>query len=143
MVVLGLGLGLLLQNLTLVVQNGVPTRLLGAATSAAQFSRTIGGTIGVTVMGAVLTSRLPSGAGSLLSGGGVAGANPGSGTGVGRERLAEAIHPVFVIGIPLMALAFCAATLIPELPLRRSVRDDATAAPAPERDPVPQDPVAA
>jgi Major Facilitator Superfamily len=61
MVVTGIGLGLLLQNLVLVVQNGVPSRHLGAATSAVQFSRTIGGTIGVSVMGAILSAGLPAG----------------------------------------------------------------------------------
>src|SRR5687768_17682135 len=82
MIVTGLGLGLLIQNLSLVVQNGVPTRHLGAATSAAQFFRSIGGTIGVSVMGAILSANLPAGADA--------------------QELADAIHPVFVIGIPLM-----------------------------------------
>lgn len=120
MVVLGLGLGLLLQNLTLVVQNAVPSRYMGAATSSAQFFRSIGGTIGVTVMGAILSSRLP---------GGAAGAH--------GAALADAIHPVFVIGVPLMAVTFGIALLIPELPLRRSVRDDAPVVADAERAPVP------
>ena len=60
MIVTGLGLGLLIQNLSLAVQNGVPSRHLGAATSAAQFFRTIGGTIGVSVMGSILASGMPA-----------------------------------------------------------------------------------
>jgi EmrB/QacA subfamily drug resistance transporter len=103
MIVTGLGLGLLLQNLALVVQNGVPTRHLGAATSAVQFSRSIGGAIGVSVMGAILTAGRP------------AGASP--------QQLADAIHPVFVIGVPLMAVTLALVLLIPELPLRRTVRE--------------------
>ena len=105
MVVTGLGLGLLMQNLVLVVQNGVPSRHLGAATSAAQFSRTIGGTIGVAVMGAILSAGLPAGGAA------------------GPERLADAIHPVFLLGIPVMAVAFVLALFIPELPLKRAVRE--------------------
>jgi EmrB/QacA subfamily drug resistance transporter len=103
MIVTGLGLGLLIQNLSLVIQNGVPTRHLGAATSAAQFFRSIGGTIGVSVMGAILTAGDP------------AGASP--------QQLADAIHPVFVIGIPLMAVTLALVLAIPELPLRRTVRE--------------------
>jgi len=103
MIVTGLGLGLLLQNLALVVQNGVPTRHLGAATSAVQFSRSIGGTIGVSVMGAILAARQPVDASA--------------------QQLADAIHPVFVLGVPLMAIALLLVLLIPELPLRRTVRE--------------------
>ncbi|MEA2362290.1 MAG: hypothetical protein QOD71_1435 [Thermoleophilaceae bacterium] len=120
MIVLGLGLGLLLQNLVLVVQNTVPSAQLGAATSAGQFFRTTGGTIGVTVMGAILAAGLPAGAaaGAALGGGATA-----AGTSAARDQLAHAIHPVFVIALPLMALAFALVLLIPETPLRRTVRE--------------------
>jgi len=106
-IVLGVGLGLLMQNLILVVQNAVPSRHLGAATSAGQFSRTIGATIGVTVMGAILASRLQN-----------------AGGGDHAAALADAIRPIFVLGIPLMFIALALALAIPELPLRRAVRDD-------------------
>ena len=118
MIITGLGLGLLIQNLSLVVQNGVPSRHLGAATSAAQFFRSIGGTIGVSVMGAILASGLPS-QGS---------ASP--------AQLAEAIHPVFVLGVVLMAVALVTVLAIPELPLRRTVRETPTT-PAQPGSPVP------
>jgi EmrB/QacA subfamily drug resistance transporter len=107
MVVLGLGIGLVMQNLLLVVQNTVPSRELGTATSATQFFRTTGGTIGVGVMGALMTAGLPAGTASSAS----------------AHALAHAIHPVFVIGVPLMALAFVLVLLIPETPLRRHVRE--------------------
>jgi MFS family permease len=113
MILLGLGLGLLIQNLVLVIQNTVPSRELGAATSAGQFFRTTGGTIGVTVMGAVMTAGLPAG---------VSLAGAGSG-GVAREQLADAIHPVFMLGLPVMAIALALVVLIPERPLRRTVRE--------------------
>ena len=106
MVVLGIGLGLVLQNLLLVVQNSVPSSELGIATSATQFFRTTGGTIGVSVMGALMTSGLPADAES---------ASP--------AQLAHAIHPVFMLGIPLMVVAVALILLIPEKPLRRHVRE--------------------
>jgi MFS family permease len=118
MVVVGLGLGLLLQNLVLAVQNGVPTRFLGAATSTGQFFRSIGGTVGVTAMGAILAGGLHS---------------TGAGT-APPAQLADAIHPVFMLGVPLMALTFAIVWLIPEVPLRRSVHDE----PAPALIPDPR-----
>jgi EmrB/QacA subfamily drug resistance transporter len=118
-VVLGLGLGLLLQNLVLVVQNTSPARSLGAATGATQFFRSVGGTIGVTVMGAMLTAGLPAGTDSALGQVGATGDALAA-----RETLAHAIHPVFVIGIPLMAVTLALVSMIPETPLRRGVREE-------------------
>jgi len=127
-IVLGLGLGLLMQNLVLVVQNAAPARALGAATGATQFFRQIGGTLGVTVMGAILAAGLPTGVAAASGGEGAAG--PGE---AGRATLAHAIHPVFVLGIPLMAVTLALVALVPERPLRRTVREDSAetvAAPA-------------
>jgi MFS family permease len=119
MAVVGLGLGLLLQNLVLVIQNAVPSRHMGAATSAAQLSRSMGNTIGVAVMGAILAAGLPvDGALDALTGGGA---------GASGRQLADALHPVFLLGIPLMAVTLVFVALIPEVPLRRGVRDDVAA----------------
>lgn len=60
MVVLGAGLGMVMQNLTLIVQNDTAPQQLGAASSNVNFFRTIAGTIGVTVMGATLSSSVAS-----------------------------------------------------------------------------------
>jgi MFS family permease len=123
MVLLGLGLGFVMQNLLLVVQNEVPSRELGIATSGIQFFRTTGGTIGVSVMGALMAAGLPAGAaaGALAGGAGVSAA---------RTELADALHPVFMLGLPVMALALVLVLLIPERPLRRSVREGEPATPA-------------
>jgi EmrB/QacA subfamily drug resistance transporter len=72
MILVGLGLGLVIQNLLLVVQNEVPSRELGVATSGIQFFRTTGGTIGVSVMGALMTAGLPAGAAAGALAGGAA-----------------------------------------------------------------------
>jgi MFS family permease len=123
MTIVGLGLGLLLQNLVLVVQNAVPSKHIGAATGAAQLSRSLGNAIGVALMGAILLAGLPAGAslGSLSSAGAAADAS--------AEALASALHPVFLLGVPLMAITLGLVALIPEVPLRGAVRDD-VAAPA-------------
>ncbi|MGO2520502.1 MAG: DHA2 family efflux MFS transporter permease subunit [Microbacterium sp.] len=60
MFVLGAGLGMVMQNLTLIVQNDTSPRQLGAASSNVNFFRTIAGTIGVTVMGSLLSTSVAS-----------------------------------------------------------------------------------
>ena len=106
MIVGGLGLGLLTQNLVLVVQNAVPRRHMGIATGAGKFCRSLGGTIGVSAMGAILAAGLSGGPAS-------------------PERLADALHPLFVLGIPLMALTLALVLLIPEIPMSRTFQDEA------------------
>jgi hypothetical protein len=59
----------------------------------------------VSVMGAILAARLPAGGEAL------------------PDQLASAIHPVFVFGVPLMAVTLAIVLTIPELPLRRTVRE--------------------
>ena len=54
MFVLGAGVGMVMQNLTLVVQNNTEVKNMGVATSAVTFFRSLGGTIGVSVLGSVL-----------------------------------------------------------------------------------------
>ncbi|SCG63552.1 MDR family MFS transporter [Micromonospora halophytica] len=58
LVVIGVGLGLCMQSLILAVQNTVDVRDLGAGTSAATFFRSLGGSFGVAILGAVLSARL-------------------------------------------------------------------------------------
>jgi EmrB/QacA subfamily drug resistance transporter len=58
--VLGAGLGMLMQNLVLVVQNSIEIGNLGVATSAVTFFRSLGGTIGVSVLGSILGTLVAS-----------------------------------------------------------------------------------
>ncbi len=139
MIVVGLGLGLGLQTFVLVVQNAVPRSMMGVATASTQFFRTIGATIGVTVMGALLTTRLhdelagrlspaelarlggTASPGALVAGG--AAGLPADVAAALRDALGAAIHPVFALGIPLMALALAATLLVERRELRRSVHE--------------------
>jgi EmrB/QacA subfamily drug resistance transporter len=66
LIVLGLGIGLAMPTFTLAVQNAFPPRDIGAVTAAVQFFRSIGSTIGVALMGTLLTTRLMSGLGNEL-----------------------------------------------------------------------------
>ncbi len=58
MAIVGIGVGMTMQNLVLAVQNTVPLRDLGAASASVTFFRSLGGTIGVSVLGAVLANRV-------------------------------------------------------------------------------------
>lgn len=143
MVIVGVGLGLGMQTYMLVVQNAVPQRLLGVATSTTQFSRTMGATIGVTVMGAVLTTRLHDELARRVPEEAMRAAegrlSPGALIGGGRDQLppailehlrdalAAAIHPVFVLGLPLMATALVATLFVERRELRRTVGEPAGA----------------
>jgi EmrB/QacA subfamily drug resistance transporter len=87
--VLGVGMGMTMQNLVLAVQNTVAASDLGAASSAVAFFRSLGGTIGVSVLGAVLSTRV----GHLIAEGlhGIPGAAAAAGSGsVGLANFADA-----------------------------------------------------
>ncbi len=85
--VLGTGIGMTMQNLVLAVQNTVAAQDLGSASSAVAFFRSLGGTIGVSVLGAVLSARV----GTLIAAGLPEGAAGSAGSGsVGLADLADA-----------------------------------------------------
>ncbi len=140
MIVVGLGLGAVLQTYTLIVQNATSRSDLGVATATTQLSRSIGATLGTAIFGTIMTSGmrtevpkyLPaealngpqaeqfsggSGVGSLLDPSALTQLPEAVATGI-REGLAAAMHPVFVAGIPILAVAFVASLFIKALPLR-------------------------
>jgi EmrB/QacA subfamily drug resistance transporter len=86
----GIGMGLTFVPMLLSAQSAVARSDLGAATSLTQFLRTIGGAVGLSVMGAVMVRRLASG----LS-------------------MADALHGVFVVGLGVSVLALASAFLVP------------------------------
>jgi MFS family permease len=132
MLVLGMGLGMVMQVLVLAVQNSVPYEQLGVATSGATLFRSIGGSLGTAVLGAVFSNRLASAlAGDLPSG---AAANLGSLDPSGLQRLpapvrdayltgfTDSIELVFLVAAGVMLVAFLLSWLIPERPLRTTVK---------------------
>ncbi len=58
MVLLGVGMGMIMQNMVIATQNSVDPREIGTATSANSFFRTLGGAFGTALLGTILDSRL-------------------------------------------------------------------------------------
>ena len=85
MALVGIGVGMSMQNLVLAVQNTVPLRDLGAASSTIAFFRSLGGTIGVSVLGAILARRVTDDITARLAAAGV----PTGGASTGNLNLAE------------------------------------------------------
>lgn len=130
--IVGLGLGMVNQVVVLAIQNAVPGEHLGAATSAAQFFRSIGGTVGVTVFGAVLNARLdktlerllPQGmtlsgdVRALLRAPAEMAALPEPVFRALQESVSRSVTFVFTMVVPVGVVAFVTALMLRELPLK-------------------------
>ena len=130
--VLGFGLGLTMQTIVVAVQNAVPFRDMGAATSSTTFFRSQGGAIGAAAFGAVLANRLAHHLAERFAGapglGGLAGADINDVRAI--QGLAEPLRgvvlgaytdplgDVFLFAIPFVALALAVALRLEEVPLR-------------------------
>ncbi|HUV47478.1 MAG TPA: hypothetical protein VMX11_00755, partial [Actinomycetes bacterium] len=132
MVVLGAGLGNLMQVLILAVQNSVEPRDIGTATSGATFFRSIGGSFGTAIFGAVFAARLATEMAGVVPAAS-AGADPTTSMAniqalppeLQSEVLgafARAIDTTFLVAVPIMAVAFILALFVPQVKLR--TRDD-------------------
>ena len=133
MLVVGIGLGLVMQVVVLVVQNDAPPEHVGAATSTATFFRSMGGSMGVALFGAIFASRLTSELAVLP---GAAKAHLTGGIHISPEQVralppqlqlgfmqafVEALQPVFLAGAGVTAATFVLALLLKEVPLRTRV----------------------
>ena len=83
MIVLGVGMGFLMQTSMLIAQNSVEQKDLGAASGAATFFRSIGGSFGISLFGAIFANRLASSEGGRAFGG------ESGGSGMDLEKLKE------------------------------------------------------
>jgi hypothetical protein len=127
-------MGLVFVPMLIAVQNAVPRSLLGSATSLTGFFRTVGGAVGVAVMGAAMTHRLERAlAGALASAPAELqeslrwlaahpdlAVNPITRASLGeallgqmRPVLADAIGGVFVVGLVIAVAALLSAFLVP------------------------------
>ncbi len=143
-VVLGLGMGLLMQLVSLISQNAVELRDVGVASSARMFFQQIGGSLGVAAFGALFAHKLNSyvssvgASGFRTQGGNFDPAQVASFPPAQREvifhAIAHGVQSVFVFGIPAAGLIFVFALFIKEIPLRGRVPadQDKPAAPEPE-----------
>jgi MFS family permease len=145
LLILGLGLGLTMQVLVLAAQNAVDYRLLGVATSGTSLARQVGGSIGVSIFGAIFTNRLGHELAHRLPRGVHA---PTHASPAAVQHLpsvlhdayvaafAAALHPVFLTAAAVMLGAFALSWRLRDVPLREA------AGPAPEAKraaPVPVD----
>jgi len=129
MFVFGAGLGLVMQVLVLAIQNSVEPRDLGTATSSATFFRSIGGSFGVAIFGAIFTAALTRNLDRLLPGttpedvaGGpqqIAQLAPDVLAGY-VQAFAESMQAVFLWVAPFSLLAFVLTWMLKEIPLRTS-----------------------
>ncbi|GLU47948.1 MDR family MFS transporter [Nocardiopsis ansamitocini] len=136
MFVLGLGVGSYMQNLVLIVQNSVPRRHLGAATSAHSYFRQIGASFGIAVFGTIFVNRLteqvaqapPQVAAKMGQiGGGEGGIGsltpdilrslPAPVRETVANAFAHALPPIFLYAVPIVLLGFVLAFFIKEAPL--------------------------
>jgi EmrB/QacA subfamily drug resistance transporter len=126
-VVLGLGLGLVMQVLVLAVQNAVEPRVMGVATSGSTMFRQIGGSIGVSLFGAIFSNRLHVElAARLPKNVHIPKATnpqairhlPVTAHSAYVHGFAVALHPVFAVAAGVSLFAFALAWLLREVPLR-------------------------
>ena len=139
MVVLGLGVGMVLQVTLLAVQNAVTHSDLGIATSSAQFFRTLGGSFGVAIFGAIMNARLleelplriPADVVESLSGRvtellstptAIRALPRDVASGV-TSSVEVALQDVFFWAVPIMVLSFILSWRLKEIPLRDTVGD--------------------
>jgi MFS family permease len=141
MLAMGIGMGMMMQNLVLAVQNTVDVTEIGASSASVSFFRSLGGAVGVAVLGAVLASRVKdliiSG---LLAGPGGAAAvrnlqNNGSGgtslldvghlppqlAALVRQAYGDATGRIFAIAAICGLVSLIAVFFIKEVPLRTTV----------------------
>lgn len=130
MLILGTGLGLMFQVLVLAVQNSVAMRDLGVATSANTFFRSLGGSFGTALFGAIFTGQLAANLARLVPGSELGGSGdltsspqvilqlpPGIKANV-IQAFADSTSTVFLAAVPFALLAFLLVLMMPELPLR-------------------------
>jgi hypothetical protein len=128
--VAGVGMGFLMQNTTLITQNSVEMRDMGAASGSVTLFRTLGGSLGIALLGSIFTSRLKDEVSQRLG--------PGAGDRLASSHVppsllhrlpaqvreafeagvTSGLHGTLIGGAILAAVGFGVAFLIREVPLR-------------------------
>jgi len=131
MLVLGMGIGGVMQVLVIIVQNAVPHSELGVATSGATFFRSIGGSFGTAIFGAIFSNllagnlrghlhglRLPAGFSSADVTPAMLAHLPAAVRSGFVSGYATTIQSVFITAVPIAAVAFIFAWFIPSVELK-------------------------
>jgi EmrB/QacA subfamily drug resistance transporter len=131
MLVLGLGLGMVMQVLVIAVQNAVDYRQMGVATSGSILFRQVGGSVGIAIFGAIFVNRLHSNLAKALPAG-VHGPSTPTPAVIDKlppgihekyiEAFSASLHPVFVVASVIAAVSFLLTWLLREVPLRKTTR---------------------
>lgn len=149
MFLLGAGLGMVMQNLVLIVQNAVTPAEIGVASSGIAFFRSLGGTIGVSVLGALMATKVVNlmsskaadlqaalaglgdkgkEIGAALASGNIPAVHtlPDSVRSIIESSYGDAVAYVFMIAAPLSILTILAIAFMPNLPLSSQTRQERT-----------------
>ena len=141
MAVLGLGLGATMQNLVLAVQNNAAPADLGAASSIVAFFRSMGGSVGVSALGALLSHQVAAKVAIGLAAIGVPPTGhrshaipdlstmPAPVRAVFEHAFGASVGEIFVVSLPFAVLALVCVLFIREVPLRQTNLPDAPLAP--------------
>ncbi|SCK20572.1 drug resistance transporter, EmrB/QacA subfamily [Streptomyces sp. SceaMP-e96] len=134
-VVAGMGIGFVMQSTMIITMNSAAPRDMGAASGTVTLLRTVGGSLGVAMLGAVFTGRLHSGLADRVGEGAADRLTAGAGQltpqvldGVAapvrdayRAAVTSGLHGVLIGAAVLAALGFAAAWFVREVPLRTAV----------------------
>ncbi|MFK0178601.1 MFS transporter [Streptomyces xanthochromogenes] len=154
MALMGLGIGMMMQNLVLCTQNQVSPADLGSASSVVVFFRSLGGAVGVSALGAVMANRVShyvTDGLTALGPQGAAAAKASSGSGtipdlsvlpapirtVIESAYGHGVGDVFLYAAPCALLAFLITLFIKEIPLRTRAVGAAESEQAPAAAPAP------
>jgi hypothetical protein len=134
MALLGVGLGPLQSLYSVAIQNAVPMNRIGVVTSANQFFRQIGSTVGVAIFGTLLTNDLNAKLAAWAVSSGLPALNLSKLRGMSvnaqvhsgmmdlpvaiRVLIANSVTHVMLLGIIVVVIALTATLMIPELPMR-------------------------
>jgi MFS family permease len=133
MLLVGVGVGMTMQNLVLAVQNTVALRDIGAASASVAFFRSLGGTIGVSVLGAVLAHRVTSSITHDLAAAGIPASASGDSSTLNVHALPPAVQTIvrtaygdatghiFLLSAIIAVVGVIAAALLKPQPLRTSL----------------------
>ncbi|MFI6860086.1 MFS transporter [Streptomyces sp. NPDC050421] len=141
MFVMGLGIGMMMQNLVLATQNQVDPKDLGSASSVVTFFRSLGGAIGVSALGAVMANRVshyvkdgltdlgPQAGSAGTGGGGIPDLEtlPGPIRTVVESAYGHGVGDVFLYAAPAALIAFLITIFIKEVALKTNAANDAPA----------------
>ena len=132
MSIMGVGIGALVQNIVLAVQNTVDVSQVGATSAAVSFFRSLAGAVGVAVLGAILATQVTNRVATGLRAIGVSGAGTGDGSldlndlpapvqAVVRAAYGDSFGELFLIAAAASVLTLVTVLLVKEVPLRDTV----------------------